>query len=550
MAPKGAGKGYGQMAKLATPHLKDVAPTLTDLQSVGDRLIEVATVGAPLSAVRITVASEQGDVQAVLLASVGDDNGTPYYTDLSVAVAKGCQPEVTARVNRLLKDFSFSRPSGPASVNLLGSPIVGMNWRTKSVAVKYRRKAVNLPVHATTKLSVGASTISTWWNVRSTPVAMDTNLIAGFAPLSKSSAPKRRTARGRSRSSQPLTPTIRQQVTPLGSQQTPSGVNAAPPVTPKGVTQKAIPVAPKAKPSVLPPNHPNIFAELAPKPWAVHLSPEVTRKLEAAYAEFATSTEGPVVAMLRGPSGAGKTLAAMNLAATKGLPFAKFEVAGLRDFSDWFGSVSLREVNGHVVTDYVPSNLAEAIRLDGPYGGIPRLVVLDEMTRCETPSAQNAATALHDNTGTVYIPDARKSITIDPAVLFVWTANIGSMFSSAGTLDAALANRVSHNIMVDYAEPKVEALIVGEQSGVDAAMSAKIVQVATQLRAMASRGELGSNSGPSTRQLVRVGKAVANGLTPIEAYEVGFAHEASLSAEGGNESDIASAMRVINNSLR
>jgi len=531
------------VAKLATPHLNDVVPTLTGLRPVADRLTEVATVGAPLSAVRITVASEQGAVQAVLLLSVGDDNGTPYFTDLSVAVAKGCQPEVTSRVNRLVAGFTVHRAGFTASSI---RPIkVGMNWRTKRVSVTSNRRAYDLPVLAKVNVGVGSAHILTRWTVQSTPVAMDTNISAGFAPLSKSSAPKRRTARPRTGSS--VTPTIRQQVAPTGPVAGSSGPIAAPPVTPKGspTVQTAIPT-PKAKPSVLPATHPGIFAELASKPYAVHTDPSVQRRLAAAYNGFAKGKL--TIVALRGPSGAGKTLAAMDLAVTKGLPFAKFETQGMRDFGDWYGTVGLTESNGASVTGFNPSDLTVAIDANGIYGGIPRLILIDEVTRADTAGALNALLALLDGHGTVYIPDARKSITVDPMVMFVLTANIGTGFNGTLPLDRAVSNRVKSWVMVDYPSPTVEAQIIAEQGGVPAATAAKVAQVATQLRAMANRGDL--PVGPSTRQLVAVGEAISNGLTPVEAYEVGFVYEGGMSTEGDGDSDIDKAMLTINAALR
>ena len=288
------------------------------------------------------------------------------------------------------------------------------------------------------------------------------------------------------------------------------------------------------------------MAELAAPAYTVYSAPEVTAKLDRAYLRF--SRGKTTVVCLRGPSGAGKTLHAMKLAAEKGLPFKKFETQGLRDFVDWFGARDLSEVNGATVSEYLPSDLAVCIDANGPYGGIPRLILLDEITRAETAAALNAILALTDGHGTVYVPDARKSITVDPTVMWVFTANIGSNFNGALPLDTAVSNRVNKWVVVDYPDAATEAKIVSEQAAIPHTTSVKLVQVAAQLRAMATRGDL--PIGPSTRQLVAVGDAIFDGATPIEAFEEGYAHDSQLSLEGGNASDYFAAMRVIEHSLR
>lgn len=475
-------------------------------------------------------------MSAILLLSVGDDNGKPYWTDFSLAIAKECPPEVTSRVNRLLNGFAFNR-AGLTNSGFV-APKIGMNWRTGKVSATFRRRAFPMPVlvKANPSIMANGTVIVTRWSVQTTPAAMETNIAAGFSPLTVTPKAARKARPSKATVKTSPTATVTPEVTPLA----PKGAKV------QKFAQTVLPTTPKVK-SVLPAVHPGVFAELARKPYAVHVDSSVQRKLAAAYAGFVKTNDTTVVCF-RGPSGAGKTLTAMDFASANGLPFAKFEVQGMRDFADWYGSVGLSESNGASVTAYVPSDLSVAIDANGPYGGIPRLILLDEVTRAETAGALNALLALTDGHGTVYVPDARKSIVVDSQVMFVFTANIGSGFNGALPLDTAVANRVTSWITVDYPTPSVEAKIIGEQSGVDAAMSAKFVQVATQLRAMANRGDL--PAAPSTRQLVRVGKALFNGLSAVEAYEVGFADDAALSHEGGADSDKTKAMTTINAALR
>jgi nitric oxide reductase NorQ protein len=277
----------------------------------------------------------------------------------------------------------------------------------------------------------------------------------------------------------------------------------------------------------------------------VHVEPKVQRKLEAAYAGFLRG-ERTVVA-LRGPSGAGKTITAEWLAQKHDLPFWKVDVAALRDFSDWVGSMSLRPgPNGDVITEFVPSQFAEAIASDGPYGGIPRIVLLDDATRAETAGAMNALIPTLDGRGSIYVPDARKSIAIDPAVFFIATMNIGSGFTGAVTMDAAVANRATGWLEVSYPSNTVEATILVEQTGVDRPSATKLVAVALQVRAMAQRGEI--ETGVSTRQLVATAHHVVSGLNLVEACEFGFGE--SYSPDGEASSERTKVLSAINAVLR
>lgn len=530
------------MAKLITPHLKDVAPTPVGLQAIPDRLIEVShkNVGvnphvAVFDTVRITLASESGDLQAAVNLTVGGNGTTEplHWADLSVGVLAGMSPEVTSRLNRLLSGFVFKRPGTTSLV--WSNPVFGMDWRTKKVTANYRRKRTSLPVVVVATPSVLAGGIATRWNVKpSVATTINSNASQGFTVVTPSASKPKAAPTKASTKVTPKTPSVAPSPAPKGAEEE---VTSTPTVAPKA------PVSTKLTPAQL---EIGIFKELSRRPFAVHTDPSVAAKLNTLYAEF--SDGHLTVAALRGPSGAGKTLSAMELAASKGLPFAKFEVQGMADFIDWFGAVDLKEVNGQVITQFVPSDFYEAVRADGPYAGVARLILLDEITRTPTAQALNALMAVLDNSGSVYIPSAKRSITIDPAVMFVVTANIGAGFTGTVITDTALNNRVTGWITVDYLPEGTEAKVVAEQGGIDNALALQIVKVAAQLRAVVARGEL--PVAPSTRQLVRVARHVKYGLTPIAAYEVGFADDAAISREGGAQSDFTKVMAAVNAGLR
>ncbi len=65
-----------------------------------------------------------------------------------------------------------------------------------------------------------------------------------------------------------------------------------------------------------------------------------------------------------------------------------------------------------------------------------------------------------------------------------------------------------------YPEPEVEAEIVAQESGVDPAIAAKLVQVAERSRNLKGHG---LDEGISTRLLVYAGQLIAKGIAPVAA---------------------------------
>lgn len=527
------------MAKLATPRLIDVAPSPVGLKTVGDRLTEVGMIGSPLSGVRVTIRNEQGALSAALMLTVV--NGE--WADCTVAVSNNADVSVIARVNRLLNGYTV-HSQGLTTLNSgrYAPPVVKNYWRTKHVSMFHGAypKITALPAIAEGKPSIMGSNIALRWTKRGTPVVIDDNVTLGYAPVLASLArPRRTSSTTGSRAKSGIVTTTR---TTSGGTQVTTAKFAAPEVQQVSPT----PVAPTPlKVATLPAGHPGIFQMPKTNIVKLHTDQVILDDLSDAVTSFLAGKR--TAALLRGPSGAGKTLAAQTVALRNGLPFRKFDVAGMRDFGDWTGTVSLRETTSGIVTDFSPSQFAEAIMVDGPYGGIPRLVLLDEITRAETAGSMNGLTAILDGTGTLYVPDARKSIHIDPMVMFVFTANIGASFTGTVELDEAIANRITHWVVVDYPSAAVEANILIEQGGLDKATADKVVAVATTIRAMAQRGEI--DSSISTRQLVEVANRVTvSKRTLVDAFRVSYIQR--LSPEGAAASDVAKVTMTVNAALR
>jgi len=276
--------------------------------------------------------------------------------------------------------------------------------------------------------------------------------------------------------------------------------------------------------------------------FAVHHDPTMVADLQREAKLHAAGDR--TVVLLSGPTGTGKTLTAKYVAETEGLPFLKVDCAAMATFADWVGAVSLKEGHeGGVVTEFAPSLLLEAIRADGPWGGIRRMVLLDEANRVPQGQALGAVMPMLDGQGTIYVPDAQQSIPVDPAVLWVLTANIGSAYSGTVSIDAAIMNRVTSNIEVKYPTPAAEQQMLVEQGRCTPVIASHLVKVAAQVRASADQGKIASPA-VSTRQLIEAARKCSVGASPIHACELAFAN--AYSAEGGVDSERAVVMVAVN----
>lgn len=307
------------------------------------------------------------------------------------------------------------------------------------------------------------------------------------------------------------------------------------------------PVEPKAREvTAMVADAPVIFAD--PKTirpgFAVHHDPVMAADLKREAKLHAAGHR--TVVLITGPTGTGKTLTAKHIAAEEGLPFLKVDAAGMATFADWVGAVSLKEGQDGVVTAFAPSLLLEAIRADGPFGGIRRMVLIDEVNRVPQGQSLAAIMPMTDGQGTIYVPDAQLSIPVDPAVMWVLTANMGSAYSGVVHVDPAIMNRVTSHLEVRYATAQSETAMLVEQAGCSPSIAAALVRVATQVRAVYDSGKIASPA-VSTRQLIEAARKCSVGADPIHACELAFAN--AYSAEGGNDSERAVVMVAVRATL-
>jgi hypothetical protein len=250
------------------------------------------------------------------------------------------------------------------------------------------------------------------------------------------------------------------------------------------------------------------------------------------------------VLCLIGPTGTGKTSLVYDLAARNKVGIFTFDCAGAREFSDFVGVTHLRGTE----TVFVPSGLLKVLDKDGPYGGQPRIVNLDEITRAESAQALNALISMLHDFARIYVPEAGIAFDLDPAVMFTMTANRGAQYTGTVGLDLALANRVTAWVKMSYADAATEAKVLVERTGISDDGADRLVTAAARIRDMDERGELPEGGGISTRLLLKAAEKVVAGFTPQAA--AAWTWVGNYTDEGGTQSESYQVQSAIDMTLR
>lgn len=274
----------------------------------------------------------------------------------------------------------------------------------------------------------------------------------------------------------------------------------------------------------------------------VILKAEDIEDLDAVWASHADG-ERECIAIV-GDTGTGKTSLANNLAARHDVGVFTFDAVGAREFSDWVGTTHLRGDR----TEFVPSGFLQAIDADGPYAGQTRIVLVDEVTRAESTSALNALVPVLHDFASIYIPELGRSVAVDPAVLFILTANIGSQFTGTVGLDIAFADRVTAWAEMKTLDAEPEKDLVITRTGLDEQKASRLCLAAAQVRAAAARGELPEGGGISTRRLLVAARRAKRGMSLQRAAYLSWMR--SYSAEGGSSSERTVVKSAIDGVLR
>ncbi|MBC8073276.1 MAG: MoxR family ATPase [Deltaproteobacteria bacterium] len=185
---------------------------------------------------------------------------------------------------------------------------------------------------------------------------------------------------------------------------------------------------------------------------SVWLDPVVAKKLQVLL-------QSGLNILLDGPQGCGKTVLARSIAASLGLEFVFFNCGAVVDASDFFATIQVRaSASGSPVTDFVKTEVLEAVEAATAHPEQRWLVFLDELNRCQE-SARNALMPALDSTRRVFHPIENRFVAIPDNLQFIAAVNRGREFSGTFGIDAAQLDRFAP-LQMDYPPPAEEVKIL------------------------------------------------------------------------------------------
>ncbi len=234
------------------------------------------------------------------------------------------------------------------------------------------------------------------------------------------------------------------------------------------------------KPGV--PDHGLIEVEwAAPSPFqldGVWLDPQVGKKLQVAL-------DSGLNILLDGPQGCGKTVTARAVADSLGMQFVFFNCGAVVEASDFFATIQVRaSESGSPITDFVKTEVLEAIEAAHHHPERRYLVFLDELNRCPE-SARNALMPALDSTRKVFHPIENRFVGIPDNVQFIAAVNRGREFSGTFGIDAAQLDRFAPLQMTYLPAEEEVNLLVGRHEDLSPSLIQHIVAVARAVRGSA-----------------------------------------------------------------
>lgn len=213
----------------------------------------------------------------------------------------------------------------------------------------------------------------------------------------------------------------------------------------------------------------------------VYIDPIVSKKLQILL-------ESGLNIMLDGPQGCGKTVLAKAIAESLGMAFVFFNCSAVIEATDFLATIQVRaSASGAPITDFVKTDLLNAIEEAGGRKDQRYLVFLDEFNRCQE-SARNVLMPALDSSRRVFNPIENKFIDIPENIQFIAAVNRGNEFSGTFGIDAAQLDRFAP-LQMDYMPPEEEIkLLRSRHPEVNNKILELTVKIADRIRHTAELG--------------------------------------------------------------